>query len=79
MKITVKYFATLAESAGCEQEQHIVDSCTAEELYKKCAQSHAFTLSQEHIKVAINHEYAHFSDMLSDGDVVVFIPPVSGG
>ncbi|MNP62948.1 Molybdopterin synthase sulfur carrier subunit [compost metagenome] len=31
------------------------------------------------IMVAVNEEYARLEDTIQDGDVVAFIPPVSGG
>ena len=39
-----------------------------------------YNLTQlDHVMTAVNEEYALPTDMLSSGDIVAFIPPVSGG
>ncbi|MDG1462804.1 MAG: MoaD/ThiS family protein, partial [Gammaproteobacteria bacterium] len=39
---------------------------------------HGFS-SAENFKVAVNDEFSSWDASLSDGDHVVFIPPVAGG
>lgn len=34
---------------------------------------------RDSIVVAVNEDYAKWTDHLSDGDTIAFIPPVSGG
>ena len=38
-----------------------------------------FSLVQEMLRVAINTEFHEWSAPLTQGDTVVFIPPVAGG
>ena len=77
--ITVRYFAGLKEKAGIAMEQVHTFAVTPRELYRELRDRYAFPLDEEHLKVSINREYRPFSARLSEGDEVVFIPPVSGG
>jgi molybdopterin converting factor small subunit len=43
------------------------------------AARYGFTLAEGSLKVAINTEFANWSQPLAAGDTVVFIPPVAGG
>lgn len=80
MKLTIKYFASLAETRGLEEETLIADSpCTAGVLYEMLKEKYAFSLDASAVRVAVNHEYQDFDAELHDGDMLVFIPPVSGG
>jgi molybdopterin converting factor small subunit len=54
-------------------------AATPRELFAELAARHAFTLAPEHLKVAVNSEFAEWSRPLQAGDQVVFIPPVAGG
>ena len=40
---------------------------------------HPFSLGAESLRVAINAEFSDWTQPLTEGDAVVFIPPVAGG
>ena len=54
-------------------------AATAAELYAEVAARHGFADSMGRCKVAINNELAGWDRALSEGDVVLFFPPVAGG
>ena len=78
-QLRVQYFALLRDQAGCAAETVDSTATTASELYAELAARHGFTLDQGALKVAINTEFASWSQPLTAGDSVVFIPPVAGG
>lgn len=77
--LSVQYFALLREQAGRREEAVTTTAATPRELFAELTARHAFTLAPEHLKVAINSEFADWSRPLQAGDQVVFIPPVAGG
>lgn len=80
MEITVEYFAILKDQAGCEVENLSgVTAATPAALYESLRARHGFSLSREHLRVAVNDEFARWDDPLQSGSRVVFIPPVAGG
>lgn len=78
-EIRVQYFALLREQAGRREEALVTSAATPRALYAELAARHRFTLSAEHLKVAVNNEFTDWSRPLAAGDSVVFIPPVAGG
>ena len=78
-QVTVQYYALLREQAGRAQESLRTAATTAAELYGELRRRHPFTLPPELLRVAVNTEFAEWSAPLTDGDTVVFIPPVAGG
>jgi molybdopterin-guanine dinucleotide biosynthesis protein A len=78
-ELRVQYFALLREQAGRREEGVVTRAATPRELFDELATRHRFTLGTEHLKVAVNTEFADWSRPLSAGDTVVFIPPVAGG
>ena len=80
MRITVLYFASLADKAQQGQQQlDLADSISLSELYTQLQQQHGFELDTSKVRVAINDEFASWDDAINDGDTVAFIPPVAGG
>lgn len=79
MKITVEYYAALREAAGVTREELQTDAATPLALYRELQQRHSFKLEAAKLLVAINDTQQMPYTALSDGDLVVFIPPVSGG
>lgn len=81
----IRYFAWLRDHTGCGQEEMSCpsDVQTISDLigyledqdhkYKK-----AFAQKQV-IRVAVNHEFASFDDVVTDQDEIAFFPPVTGG
>lgn len=78
-KIRVQYFALLREQAGRSQESLATTAGTPRELYEELRARYPFSLPPEMLRVAVNTEFGDWSQPLSDGDAVVFIPPVAGG
>lgn len=75
--ITLLFFAHLQEAVG---EGRIVLSNvpeTVKELKQEVEKRYHLDLKQ--VMVAVNEEYARDDQTLQPGDVVAFIPPVSGG
>jgi molybdopterin-guanine dinucleotide biosynthesis protein A len=77
--LRVQYFALLRDQAGRAEESLSTTATTASELYAELAARYGFTLAEGSLKVAINTEFANWSQPLAAGDTVVFIPPVAGG
>ena len=77
--IKVQYYALLREQAGRSDEALVTGARTPRELYEELKARHPFSLAPEMLRVAVNAEFAEWSQTLADGDSVVFIPPVAGG
>lgn len=78
-RVMVEYFALFRELAGCDKEIVETDAVDAAALYEEISERHSIGLEPGRMKVAINDEFADWTTSLSDGDRVVFIPPVAGG
>lgn len=78
-RITVQYFAVLREERGCSEEELTTPAASALELFEELRQRHGFSLETDRFKVVINEEFCEWSHPISDGDTVVFVPPVAGG
>lgn len=76
--ISLRYFAGLREQTGVSEEQVDMAGRTVEELWRWATEKYPDFLSGA-ARVAVNEEYALPTDVLEAGDVVAFIPPVSGG
>jgi molybdopterin converting factor small subunit len=48
-------------------------------LYAELRKRHGFSLPPERVLVALNEEFAQWTDEPRPGDEVVFLPPVAGG
>jgi molybdopterin synthase sulfur carrier subunit len=78
MTITVLYFASLRDAAGCDSEElPLPDSLRA--LYGQLRARHGFALPAERLRVAVDGAFASWDAPLRAGCEVAFIPPVSGG
>ncbi len=76
--ITIHYFARLKEITGKDRETLEKSGMKVNELIVWAEDTyHGF--SKLFVHVAINEEYANPDDVIFSGDVVAFIPPVSGG
>ena len=76
--INIEYFAVLRDHAGRDSEQLATDVDTAAELFAELEARYCFP-ELSSVKVAVNDDFADWNVALSDGDTVVFIPPVAGG
>jgi len=77
--LQVQYFALLREQAGRNRETVHSQARDAHELYRELRARHGLTLEPAQLRVAVNEEFAEWSQPLREGDTVVFLPPVAGG
>jgi molybdopterin-guanine dinucleotide biosynthesis protein A len=78
-RLKVRYFALLREQAGRSSEELETQATTPRELYEELRRRRGLTLAPEFLRVAVNDEFGDWRSPLSDGDTVVFLPPVAGG
>ena len=81
MRVTVQVFARLRELAGSAEWQCEVPAGAAiADVWRAVTARHpslgAFTAS---ISCARNEDFARMNARVHDGDVIAFLPPVSGG
>jgi sulfur-carrier protein len=79
MKIVVRYFASLRDAAGRDEQKVETSAANADALFHELRAQHGFDWPTDRLRVAINGAFADWSTRLADGDEVVFLPPVSGG
>jgi molybdopterin converting factor subunit 1 len=81
MKVKVRLFAVLRETAGrAEAELELPAGATAEDAWSRLAAQHpGLSARRPSLAAAVNRRYATFEQPLSEGDELVFVPPVSGG
>ena len=81
MKLTVQLFAALKDVAVASQiEVEVPAGATVAALLQAVAVDHpGMARWAPHLRVAVNQEYVMPGAILSEGDEVAFIPPVSGG
>ncbi|MDZ4837027.1 MAG: MoaD/ThiS family protein [Candidatus Melainabacteria bacterium] len=77
--VRIRYFALLREERGLSAETISTEAATVGQLYNEMRSKHDFSLPQDRMSVAINDQFANWSEKLNDNDVVVFVPPVAGG
>ena len=79
--VRVRLFARLRELAGFESESvELPRESTVADVYQAVRRAHpAFEVDRESVRAALNQEFADWDQVVSDGDEVAFIPPVSGG
>jgi sulfur-carrier protein len=75
--IKILLFARLREMVGASITYDCLQ-CTVQELVNYVEQQHP-GISLTETMVAINEEFASNLDTVKSGDVVAFLPPVSGG
>ncbi|MEX0324952.1 MAG: MoaD/ThiS family protein [Puniceicoccaceae bacterium] len=79
MKITVLYFAKLKAVRGVSQETFDTPCQTIRELYESLGLNGASGMPHSQVKPAVNESFCGFDTELNEGDVVAFMPPMSGG
>ena len=78
-QVTLLYFASLRERAGVASEAITTDAPDLAGVYDDVQVRQGFTWPREHLRVAVDGEFARWSDAPSAGSEIAFIPPVSGG
>lgn len=79
MNYTLLYFASLRDAAGRDSEKIASGARDPRSLYEEIAARHRFAFAPEHLRVAVNGEFAPWDRGLAEGDEIAFLPPVSGG
>ena len=79
MKFTIRYFAAFRELTGVETESIESSASSPSELFSECTARHGGLQKYTSSMVAVNDEMAGWDSPLSDGDEVLFFPPVAGG
>lgn len=79
MKIYVNYYAMFREAAGCSNETVEAETSDAVTLFDSLKSKYDFAMCRSHVRLAVNDAFVDWETPLSDGDSIVFIPPVAGG
>lgn len=75
----VRYFAILREQRGLAEETLTSEAADAAALYEELQTQYPFTLPVDRLRAAVNGEFRPWPAPITDGDEIVFIPPVAGG
>ena len=76
--IELHYFAGIQVLTGIPKESVNFSNQTVEDLWKWADEKYP-GIRNSSARIAVNEEYSLPSDVIESGDVVAFIPPVSGG
>jgi molybdopterin synthase catalytic subunit len=80
MRVTVRCFAQLRELATDRRELALADGDTVADAWEAIAASFpALEPLRPYVRGARNGVYAAWEEPVADGDVIAFLPPVSGG
>lgn len=79
--VKVRFFARLREQAGIDAESIEVPSgSSVADLYDALRRRHpSLEGDRDYVQAAVNQEFTDWDSVISAGDEVAFIPPVSGG
>lgn len=79
--VKVRFFARLREQTGVETEAlEVPPGSTVADVYVSMRRKHpALEPDRGAVRGAINQEFSDWDTVVSAGDEVAFIPPVSGG
>ena len=81
MRVTVQVFARLRELAGKSEWQcEVAPGATIGDVWKTSAGAYpALADFSRSVSCARNEDFARMNAPVQDGDVIAFLPPVSGG
>lgn len=74
----ILFFAQLRDIVGSESMESNAGGKTVAELKAELAQLYK-TANMDAVMTAINEEFASDDEIIQPGDIIAFIPPVSGG
>ncbi len=81
MRVTIRLFARLHDITGeSELAREAATGATIRDVWAQLANEFPDLAKYERsISSAVNADYARMDRVISDGDEVAFLPPVSGG
>ena len=79
LQINVLYFSVLRVQTKLAEERVETHASSVDELYLELCERHAIDYPKDQLRVAINEEFGSFDAPLAEGDVIAFMPPMSGG
>lgn len=81
MRVTVQVFARLRELAGRSEWQcEVAAGATIGDVWKQSAGAYpALADFSRSVSCARNEDFSRMNAPVRDGDVIAFLPPVSGG
>ena len=81
IQVQTLFFAALSDMLGVQSlEFELTEPISAEDLFMKAALQRKVTEPPSYpIRYAINEEFASGNTLLKDGDIVAYLPPMSGG
>jgi molybdopterin synthase catalytic subunit len=80
MQLELRCFASLREIAGDRSELTLANDATVEDAWAALAERHpGLRPHRPFVRAARNGSYAAWDQRLGEGDVIAFLPPVSGG
>lgn len=74
----ILFFAHLRDVAGQDAIEIDAKGLTVVELKKQISEKYE-AANLENVMTAINEEFASDDEVIQEGDLIAFIPPVSGG
>ena len=77
--VRIRYFAAFRDAAGLGEERVDTRARSLGELFEERVGVHAGLQPELQAKVAVNDVLVAWEDGFSDGDEVLFFPPVAGG
>ena len=78
-KVTVLYFAALRDASGMASETFETAASDLRGLYEEVQARHRLPFPARQLRVAVDGDFAQWSDAPVGGSEIAFIPPVSGG
>jgi len=79
MQVRVRYFAIFREATGIETEQVETSAANPRDLFRELLARHPGMQHEPAALVAINDEIADWQSPITEGDEVLYFPPVAGG
>ncbi len=80
MRVEVRCFASLRELAQDRSDLELPAGASVADAWAAMADAHpGLRPHRPYVRAACNGAYAAWEDVLTDGDVIAFLPPVSGG
>lgn len=77
--LTVLYFGALRDAVGAAQEHRRTSAGALRALWDECASAHGLQRAGASVRVAVDGEFAAWTDAPRSGTEVAFMPPFTGG